>query len=504
MKSARAGSSWSGSETNRTFLNTGGGQFADASYLSGFGFDDDGRALAITDWDGDGDLDLWAHNRTAPRLRLLRNNSLQANRSVAFRLEGGENSNRDAIGARLKLTLSDGSELLQTLRAGSAFLSQSSKWIHFGIDPGASPASLYVTWPDGVEESFSGIVAGMRYCIAEGGALQQVARRADALALAEPARQRTIAPQLPGQIVLPGRIPLPDFRYTPAGKSASRALMPNGKPLLITLFSGTCLSCREELSEFAREEERIRAANLEVLALSVDELAAGSDRLAAGKLIAASKFPFPTGTITAISADHLRFLLKSLYDFPASFSVPISLLLDGKRRLFAVYRGRVATDLLLHDVAFSKASANQLRDLSVPFPGSWFTTPIAPSELAELIANPFHSTFPDQGLRYLEHALASATTGTRSARLQRRISGGYYRLAWQEASKGSKTKAVDYYQKTLAIDPGNSKARIDFGALLGNQGKLAEAEAQFRMALELDPGNQIAKKNLEMVIRKKR
>ncbi|MDE0861255.1 MAG: ASPIC/UnbV domain-containing protein [Akkermansiaceae bacterium] len=500
MKSARSGSSWSGSETNRTFLNTGGGRFADASYVFGFGFDDDGRALAVTDWDGDGDLDLWAHNRTAPRLRLLRNNSPQANRSVAFRLKGGENSNRDAIGARLKLTLSDGSELLQTLRAGSGFLSQSSKWIHFGIDPGASPSSLHLTWPDGIEESFFGIVAGERYHIAEGGTLQKVAPRA--LALVEPARERPIAPQSPGQMVLPGRIPLPEFRYIPAGKLEATGISRGEKPLFITLFSGTCESCTEELHEFVRDEERIQAAGLEILALSVDKLVAGSDHLAAGKLITASKFPFPSGTITPLSADHLRFLLKSLYDFPASFSVPISLLLDEERRLFAIYRGRVSTDLILHDVAFSKASDNQLRDLSVPFPGSWFTTPIAPSELAELIANPFHSTFPDQGLRYLEHALASPNSKTRRERLQRRLSGGYYRLAWQEDSKGSKSKAADYYKKTLAINPRNSSARTDFGALLGNQGKFDEAEVQFRMALELDPGNQVAKKNLGMVIRK--
>ena len=501
-QSARSGSSWSGSETNRTFLNTGGGQFSDASYISGFGFDDDGRALAITDWDGDGDLDLWAHNRTAPRLRLLRNSSPEANRSVAFRLEGGNNSNRDAIGARLKLTLSNGSELLQTLRAGSGFLSQSSKWIHFGIDPGASPSSLHVIWPDGVEESFPGIAAGERYRLTEGGALRRAAPRAAVhLGLA---RQRTIAPQPPGQMVLPGRIPLPEFRYIPAGKLEPAGLLRGEKPLLITLFSGTCESCTEELHEFAQEEERIKAAGLEVLALSVDKLVVGSDHLAADKLVTASKFPFPTGTITPLSADHLRFLLKSLYDFPASFSVPISLLLDEERRLFAIYRGRVSTDLILHDVAFSKASDNQLRDLSVPFPGSWFTTPIASSELAELIASPFHRTFPDQGLRYLEHALTSPNSKTRNARLKRRVSGGYYRLAWQEDSKGSKSKAVAYYKKTLAINPSNSKARTDFGALLGKQGKLNEAEAQFRMALELDPDNQVAKKNLELVIRKRR
>jgi len=502
LKSARSGNSWSGSETNRTFLNTGGGQFADASYVSGFGFDDDGRALAITDWDGDGDLDMWAHNRTAPRLRLLRNNSPKANRSVAFRLEGRKKSNRDAIGTRLKLTLSDSSELLQTLRAGSGFLSQSSKWIHFGIDSGESPSSLTVIWPNGDEESFSGIVAGERYQIAQGGTLQKIAPRAGLLQ--EPARERTIAPQPPGQMVLPGRVPLPDFRYVPEGQSASVGLVPDKEPLLITLFSGTCRSCSEELREFTREEERIRAAGLEVLALSVDKLTAGTDHLAAGRLITASKFPFSTGTITSLSADHLRLLLKSLYDFPGSFSVPLSLLLDEERRLFAVYRGRVSVDLFLHDVTFSKASANQLRDLSVPFPGSWFTTPIAPSELAELVANPFHGTFPDQGLRYLEHALATSITNSHKEQLQRRVSVGYYRLAWQEDSKGSKSKAVGYYEKTLAFDPGNSKARTDFGALLGNQGKFVEAEAQFRMALKLDPGNQVAKKNLELVIQKQR
>jgi Flp pilus assembly protein TadD len=43
-----------------------------------------------------------------------------------------------------------------------------------------------------------------------------------------------------------------------------------------------------------------------------------------------------------------------------------------------------------------------------------------------------------------------------------------------------------------------------FFALLGNQGKFNEAEAQFRMALELDPDNQVAKKNLELVIQKQR
>ena len=67
------GRSFSGYERNRVFLNTGSARFADVSASSGLDFLDDGRGLARVDWDLDGDLDLWLANRTAPQLRLMRN-----------------------------------------------------------------------------------------------------------------------------------------------------------------------------------------------------------------------------------------------------------------------------------------------------------------------------------------------------------------------------------------------------------------------------------------------
>ena len=62
---------------------------------------------SLADWDFDGDLDLWITNRTAPRVRFLRNNLKSGSKSCsAIKLQGnGKSTNRDAIGARVELHL---------------------------------------------------------------------------------------------------------------------------------------------------------------------------------------------------------------------------------------------------------------------------------------------------------------------------------------------------------------------------------------------------------------
>ena len=110
-KLLREGNSLSGNESNCAFLNCRGAGFANVSAVTGLDFADDGRAVGITDWDHDGDLDIWLFNRTRPRLRLMRNQTIKNEESasasfVAFRLQGTI-SNRDAIGARIELRLKD-------------------------------------------------------------------------------------------------------------------------------------------------------------------------------------------------------------------------------------------------------------------------------------------------------------------------------------------------------------------------------------------------------------
>ena len=174
------GRSFSGRERNCCFLNLGSNvsrQFADVSASSGLDFPDDGRGVAVTDWDADGDLDLWISNRNAPRLRFMRNNESDNNNSLTLRLVGnGNDTNRDAIGARVELYVRDAAGVtkrIQTLRAGHGFLSQSSKWLHFGLGTSVSVEKVDVKWPCRKEanariETFQGLDINRRYVLTQG------------------------------------------------------------------------------------------------------------------------------------------------------------------------------------------------------------------------------------------------------------------------------------------------------------------------------------------------
>ncbi len=69
----RSDGSWSGRERNTCYLNDGKGGFGNASFVSGLDFAGDGRAFVPLDIDHDGDLDLILKFRTAPQIRVLRN-----------------------------------------------------------------------------------------------------------------------------------------------------------------------------------------------------------------------------------------------------------------------------------------------------------------------------------------------------------------------------------------------------------------------------------------------
>ena len=149
-----SGSSWSGRERHCSFLNLTDGTFADVSAILGLDFADDGRALAATDWDGDGDLDLWFKNRTGPQLRFMRNDGA-AGHFVSLKLTGTK-CNRDAIGARVEVRVG-GRRIVQTVTAGSGYLAQSSKRLHFGLGQSETIEGVLVRWPDGSENSYEAL-----------------------------------------------------------------------------------------------------------------------------------------------------------------------------------------------------------------------------------------------------------------------------------------------------------------------------------------------------------
>jgi hypothetical protein len=105
-----------------------------------------GRGLAVADFDNDGDLDLAINNR-GDYPELLRNDGGNANHWLEVQLIGTR-SNRDGIGAVLKLT-SEGFVHVEQAEGGGSYMSASDPRIHFGLGARTKADLLEITWPSG-------------------------------------------------------------------------------------------------------------------------------------------------------------------------------------------------------------------------------------------------------------------------------------------------------------------------------------------------------------------
>ncbi len=159
----REGYSWNGQEPNVYYVKQGS-RYRDASAESGLNFAGDSRAFAVTDLDGDGCLDIAVKNRLAPQLRVFQNRCGQSRQRIGLRLIGTQ-SNRDSIGARVRL---DGQT--KWIAAGSGYLSQHTKTLHFGLGEAAVAKSIEITWPSGTKQQLKNLAAGALYEVTEGAA----------------------------------------------------------------------------------------------------------------------------------------------------------------------------------------------------------------------------------------------------------------------------------------------------------------------------------------------
>ena len=105
----------------------------------------DAKALVVTDLDADNWPDLVASRNDEPALA-FRHRGLAGHRPLRLVLQGPP-GNPTALGARLTLTLADGSTRTSEVTAASGYYAQPSPAVFFALPPG--PASLAVIWPDG-------------------------------------------------------------------------------------------------------------------------------------------------------------------------------------------------------------------------------------------------------------------------------------------------------------------------------------------------------------------
>lgn len=139
--------------THRYYRNNGDGTFTHLTNM--FPYSDTMHSFGIGDLNHDGFLDVYASygntyvSPDANNPDILWTNNGNNNHWVAFDLEGTI-SNRDAIGAKIKLYGPWGVQVRE-IRAGESYGIVNSFHLHFGIGQNTTIDQAVITWPSGLE-----------------------------------------------------------------------------------------------------------------------------------------------------------------------------------------------------------------------------------------------------------------------------------------------------------------------------------------------------------------
>ena len=467
------GRSFSGHERDCCFLNTAdGGKFATASAAVGLDQPDDGRGVGLTDWDGDGDVDIWTSRRSAPRVRFMRNDLPQENDWLALRLEG-RTCVRDAIGARVEVTIRDKSGphlLIQTVRAGHSFVSQSSRELLFGLGKGTLE-SIVVHWPgQRATETFTGAKPRARWRLIQG--------QSKAVKLELP-RQKPLAagpPELPEadpatQVLLTQPLPLPQSGYVDLSGKV-QPIKPGAKPLLLTLWATWCSPCLKEMKEFAAAADQL--AVVDVLALNADGIGEGEganpQKIRAALQACAWPEAFKAGVAPAGLVKTLTLLHHKAIYLERDPALPSSFLIDPSGRLAAVYHGPVKVERILRDAALCGKPYDELRRAAFPFPGLSVTTSMRTDIPA--LAQAYHDgSYSLEALAMLQDYLKTPGGLTSSSR-----ASALWLTGQIESALGHHDAAIKATKLALKLEPETPGLPAALATILWKAGKNEEAK----------------------------
>ncbi len=397
-----------------------GKRYYDFSGVSGLDFAEDSRAFAVTDLDGDGNLDLVLKSRLGPQVRVFQNHCGVGRKSLAIRLRGVK-SNRDAIGARVEV---DGR--VKFVQAGSGYLSQHTKQLHFGLGDAGVAASVRVWWPSGARQEFRDLAAGAVYEIEE--RVERVTStpfrvRRETPGSAIPTENTSVFADtwLLDPVPLPEAFRGPGFLHLPATLSAGRAAR-------YAIFVRYLFDVRADLKLpvwFLVDGEN-RAHKIYFAGPDQGDLKRmlDGDRVGTALPFAGKYYSPPERNYSALGAaffaggypgEALRYLELSPQ--------------DSERILFAI--GKIHLE-----------------------EGRW-----------------------EPARRYLEKGLALAPDSA----------DGWNTLGAVDVSEGKVAEALTHFEKAVTLQPDMTSALVNAGQAHLALGNWADAEKMFRRALEIDP-----------------
>lgn len=151
-------------QPNRVFVNMGGGKFADAfpkTVLSSRFH----RGAAFGDFNNDGRIDV-AVSCLNDKAELLWNRTTPESHWIQIELRG-RRSNRDGIGARVRVTDKTGRVQHNHVTTSVGYASSSTKRVHFGLGTVSRVREIMVHWPSGTLQTLNDVAADQRLRIEE-------------------------------------------------------------------------------------------------------------------------------------------------------------------------------------------------------------------------------------------------------------------------------------------------------------------------------------------------
>lgn len=501
------GSSFSGQERNCAFLNTGSGEFADVSAASGLNYIDDGRAIAVTDWDQDGDLDLWITNRTAPRVRFLRNDGQTQNRHFAIQLQGDPDQKcpRDAYGARVEAIFKrqngEVSKRIQTLYGGDSFLSQSTKWLNFGVRPNENLEAVMVRWPGSPRvEQFEGVGVGGRVLLIQGEGVAVAVSRTDGEHKLEPSDFHGPDVRLTGRLKINWPQKVEGLFFETLEEKKAQREVPLDQPTLVLLWASWCPPCLEELTELSKAT----TDGITVIALNIETGEGAPSKAELNKILDGVGFRGIRGLaspelIAELNQKHLDSIFVR-YDLP----LPVSFLIDTEGLLRVVYKGILEIEQMKKDVATLGVEGRDSIALGLPFPGRW-SEEVLNGDPAEVAKVHIQNGNSDDARTFLEWYLENFEAPDPERRDQTAISqrsilaSVHYQLGRVAAFEKKSDESFEHFKSALELDPKSPDAVLAVISHLVAKGKYEEAKSYADTAAQIAGGHPRVEYQLGMI-----
>ncbi len=161
-------------QRKQLFRNLDGRRFRDVAGEAGGGLaaEHSSRGAAFGDYDNDGDIDVLVVNMNEPP-SLLRNDTTGGGHWITIKLAGSVTAgpegttNRDAIGARVRLS-AGGRTQVGEVRSGGSYLSHNDMRVHFGLGEADRVTRVEIRWPSGRTETLTALAADRFYVVREG------------------------------------------------------------------------------------------------------------------------------------------------------------------------------------------------------------------------------------------------------------------------------------------------------------------------------------------------